>query len=133
MFVIAAIVLGITILIQRILYYVAGVMSLLNLIGLNSDYVSFNYILETDKRYVAITSFFTRFLGGEFNFLSAKGTLFFNFHEKIMGVKADNWDDVTILLGSILEFGFIQLVVDGFSSYIYSGRAGLMMQKADSC
>ena len=108
-------------------------MSLLNLIGLNSDYVSFNYILETDKRYVAITSFFTRFLGGEFNFLSAKGTLFFNFHEKIMGVKADNWDDVTILLGSILEFGFIQLVVDGFSSYIYSGRAGLMMQKADSC
>ena len=107
-FAIATIGLGIILSINRVLYYIAGVISLFNLIGLsNTKYSSLKFVLETDKRYEAITNFFTKFIGGEFNFLSAQGPLFFNFQKEIMGVPADNWDDVTAILNSILEFGFI--------------------------
>ena len=99
--------LGLIIFIKRIFYYVEGVLSLFTLIGVRNVEYGFKTLLALDKRYEAITTLFDKLSVGEVNLLSSKGPLFFNFHNKILGVKADNWDDVTPILNSILEFGFL--------------------------
>jgi len=100
--------------INKIFYYLSGVISLFTLIGIKN--INFNYVLLTDKRYVAISNFLTEIKNGQFNIFSSEGPLFFNFTKTVHAAPADYWDDVSVIFTSTVEFGFIPVLIILLSS-----------------
>ena len=71
------------------------------------DINGFSYVLETDKRYLALMAILENY---EQIILAPLGPLFWNFSPHLLGTESEYFDDLHPLLKMVLEYGLASLV-----------------------